>query len=64
MKKKYAGYIYSTRKTKDGYAWTIWDDNWKPLQTSLENEDKDEQHFKTQREAQINVIDAIEEFYD
>ena len=63
MKNKYAEYIYSVKKTEHGYMWTIWGDDWKPMQTSLDTNEKEDWYFKTKSTAAANAIETIQEFY-
>lgn len=63
MRHKYCDYYYSIRKTKDGYVWTIWNKEGEKMQSSLDNEDKEDQYLETDIAAKSDAIDAIQDYY-
>lgn len=65
-KGKYCDYYWSVKKTAKGWIWEIRSD-WKKgaevLQSSLDNEDEDDKHFKTEGAARCDVYEAIQDYY-
>lgn len=66
MKRKYADYYYSVKKTDKGYTWSIYSKYEKGsevLESSLQNKDKDDQYLETETAARTDAIHAIQDHY-
>lgn len=63
MRRKYADYYYTTKKEKEGYVWKILNKEGEVLESSLDNEDKDDQYLETETAARMDAIHAIQDHY-
>jgi len=66
MKGKYCDYYWSTKKTARGWIWEIrsdWHKDAEVIQSSLENEDPEDQYLESETAARTDVHHAIQDYY-
>jgi hypothetical protein len=60
---KYCDYYFTTKKTNKGYTWNILNEKREVLQTSLDNQNAEDQHFETKGDAEQDCREAIQDHY-